>query len=107
MSQLTVGTCARLHHATSSEDEVFHTLHTVQFLTVKKVNPNSTTNNPTVDRYRIILSDGVNLVQAMLATQLNSLVYENKIGKHTVTVLEKVTLNYVQEKRYASQLSFL
>lgn len=97
--QLTAGSCARLHHATPEDEDLFNSPHTVQFLSIKKVTPTSTTNNPSVDRYRIILSDGINFVQAMLATQLNHLVQENAIGKHTVATIEKLTCNYVQEKR--------
>ena len=54
-----------------------------------------------MDRYRVIISDGVHFIQAMLATQLNDLVRTNAIGKHTVVVVEKATCNYVQAKRYA------
>jgi len=45
------------------------------------------------------MSDGVHYMQAMLATQLNGMVQDNTIQKGTVALLEKLTCNYVQEKR--------
>lgn len=99
MSQLSAGICARLNEAQPGDEDLFTSGHTVQFLSIKKVNPTSTTNNPAIDRYRIIISDGERFLQAMLATQLNLLVHQNEIGKNTVAVIEKFTANYVQDKR--------
>ena len=100
MVQLTAGCCSRLFNATPEDDLLFDQEHIVQFLSIKKVNA----NNPNgLDRYRIIISDGIHFIQAMLATQLNSLVNDNSIGKNTVAVIEKLTCNYVQEKRYATR----
>ncbi|KAG6917933.1 hypothetical protein DXG01_000370 [Tephrocybe rancida] len=96
MVQLTAGICARLHHASPDDQELFNGPHTVQFLSIKKVNSG---NSGPVDRYRIIVSDGINFLQAMLATQLNGMVNDATIGKHTVAVIEKLTCNYVQEKK--------
>lgn len=101
MVQLTAGSCYRLQHATPEDEELFNGQHTVQFLSIKKVN---SVNPGGVDRYRIIMSDGIYFIQAMLATQLNSMVNDNTIGKHTIAVIEKLTCNYVQEKRYATHL---
>ncbi|KAF9469219.1 hypothetical protein BDZ94DRAFT_1207242 [Collybia nuda] len=97
MVQLTAGSCYRLHHATVEEEEIFNTPHTIQFLSIKKVNAGASGAAP--DRFRVIMSDGVYFIQAMLATQLNSMVNDNTIGKHTIAVVEKLTCNYVQEKR--------
>ena len=66
----------------------------VQFLSLKKVS-----TVPNHDRYRIIVSHGVNYMQAMLATQLNEKVQENQITKGSIVVIERYTCNYVQEKR--------
>ncbi|KAF8798141.1 replication factor-a protein [Phlegmacium glaucopus] len=95
--QLTAGSCEMLQNATPEDVDVFNTPHTVQFLSIKKVVQNP--SNPTPDRYRIIMSDGIHYMQAMLATQLNGMVQENTIARNTVAVLEKLTCNYVQEKR--------
>jgi replication factor A1 len=103
VTQLTAGCCTRLHHATPEDDALFEQEHIVQFLSIKKVNSN---NAAGVDRYRIIISDGINFIQAMLATQLNSMVNDNIIGKHTIAVIDKLTCNYVQEKRYVTRRVF-
>jgi len=101
MVQLTAGSCHRLSNASPDDDNLFNGPHTVQFLSIKKVN----SGNPSgVDRFRIIMSDGINFLQAMLATQLNGMVNDQTIGKHTVAVIEKLTCNYIQEKRYATRL---
>ncbi|TFK42451.1 replication factor-a protein [Crucibulum laeve] len=93
--QLTAGSATSLHNSSPDDEDIFDAPHTVQFLSIKKVN--SSANS--VDRYRIIMSDGEHFVQAMLATQLNGMVQDNTIGKNTVAVIEKLTCNYVQEKR--------
>jgi replication factor A1 len=106
MSQLTAGSCARISAAEPEDEDLFTTHHTLQFLSIKKVNPpNSASNAP--DRFRIIMSDGIHFVQAMLATQLNSLVQEQQITKNSIAVIEKLTCNYVQEKRWARRVFFL
>ncbi|KAF8077769.1 hypothetical protein FPV67DRAFT_1775138 [Lyophyllum atratum] len=96
MVQLTAGSCHRLSNASPDDDDLFNGPHTVQFLSIKKVNSG---NAGGTDRFRIIMSDGINFLQAMLATQLNSMVNDQTIGKHTVAVIEKLTCNYIQEKR--------
>jgi len=99
MTQLSAGICLRLHNAQTGDEDLFTAGHTVQFLSIKQVTPNSSGNNSALDRYRIIMSDGEHFLQAMLATQLNSLVQDNSIGKNTVAVIEKLTCNFVQNKR--------
>jgi len=101
MVQLTAGSCYRLYNADPNDDDLFNNPHTLQVLSIKKV---SAANTGSVDRYRIIISDGIHFMQAMLATQLNSMVNDNSIGKHTVIGVDKLTCNYVQEKRYATRL---
>lgn len=100
--QLSSGSCKLLQNATPDDIEVFESEHTLQLLSIKKVGntgPNANPNAP--ERYRIIMSDGIHYMQAMLATQLNNMVQENEIGRNTIAVIEKLTCNYVQEKRYA------
>jgi len=99
MSQLSAGICLRLSSAQQADEELFNAEHTVQFVSIKKVTPATTTSNPSIDRYRIIFSDGEHYLQAMLATQLNGLVHSNAIGRNTVAIIEKLTGNYVQGKR--------
>ena len=103
--QLTAGSCELLQNATPEDIDVFNTQHVMQFLSIKQVGQHPTSSTP--DRYRIIMSDGIHYMQAMLATQLNSMVQENTIGKNTVAVLEKLTCNYVQKKRSRIKLHIL
>lgn len=96
--QLTAGICARLSDVSNIEDSVLNSSPTVQFLSFKKVAP-TTGGAANLDRYRIIISDGEHFLQAMLATQLNHLVDEERIKKHSVAVIEKFSCNLVQDKR--------
>lgn len=98
--QLSAGSCRRLQTAPHADDSVYDAPHTIQFLSIKKVNSTSVTGGP-LERYRIIISDGVHFIQAMLATQLNNLVNEQTISRNTVAVIEKSTCNTVQGKKYA------
>ncbi|THV07795.1 replication factor-A protein 1 [Dendrothele bispora CBS 962.96] len=95
--QLEEGICAQLAAATPNDDHIFTSPHVLQLLSVKKIG-SSATNNPN-DRFRVILSDGQHFIQAMLATQLNNLYYEHAIEKHTVIKTERLSCNFVQEKR--------
>jgi len=98
MVQLSVGCCSHLLYATPEDGLSFDQEHIVQFLSIKKV------NNPSgPDRYRIVISDGIHFIQAMLGTQLNSLVNDNSIGKNTVAVIEKLMYNSVLGRRYAKR----
>ncbi|KAJ3506293.1 hypothetical protein NMY22_g17301 [Coprinellus aureogranulatus] len=97
--QLSAGSCKRLQTAPHSDDTVYDSPHTIQFLSIKKVNSTNANGGP-LERYRIIVSDGIHFIQAMLATQLNSLVNEQTITRNTVAVIEKSTCNTVQGKKY-------
>ncbi|KAF7295538.1 Replication protein A subunit [Mycena indigotica] len=96
MVQLSANSCISLHTAESTDLDVFDGTHTLQVLSVKPVESHAAT---AVDRYRIIIADGIHFVQAMLATQLNHLVSEDKVKKYTIVNITKMTCNYVQEKR--------
>ncbi|CAK5277292.1 unnamed protein product [Mycena citricolor] len=102
LSDLSKGSCDALQNAAQGDASVFDTVHTLQVLSVRVVNQNST--GATVPRFRIIVSDGEHFVQAMLATQLNTLVNEDgngpvKIKKNTIVNVTKMTCNIVQGKR--------
>ncbi|KAH9928151.1 replication factor-a protein [Fomitopsis serialis] len=96
--QLTAGICSRLADVTNIEDKILESQPTIQFLSFKKVAP-TTAGAATVDRYRIIVSDGEHFLQAMLATQLNHLIEEERIKKHSIAVIDKFSCNLVQDKR--------
>jgi len=71
----------------------------LQVLAVKRIN--STTPNST-ERWRVVLSDGVNFIKSMLATQLNPMVQNNEIVKGGLIKLGQYTMNKMKEKRYAA-----
>lgn len=95
--QLTTGICMQLNGVSSeAEQEQLCAAHpTVQILSIKKVGQSGNT----VDRYRVIVSDGEYFLQAMLATQVNKLVEDGTLMKNSVVVIDKFTCNYVQEKK--------
>jgi replication factor A1 len=76
----------------SSTDQQIETEKIVQFLSVKKVGNAG-------ERYRLIISDGEYFIQAMLATQCNSLVDSETLTRFSVTAIERATCNLVQGKR--------
>ncbi len=99
--ELTPGTIQRLKTAPSEDLDVLKTEYVVQILSLKKIGA-ATVNGP--DRYRIIISDGVYYMQAMLATPLNHMVLDNTLARGSIVALEKLTCNYLKEKRYASRV---
>ena len=101
---LSVGICQRLNSGDKDDESLWNSKPTVQFLSIKKVaasNTSSAVNNPNsaTDRYRIIISDGQNFLQAMLATQLNHLVEEDRISKNTIAVIENMSCQPILENR--------
>ncbi|KAI6005784.1 hypothetical protein EDD15DRAFT_2384466 [Pisolithus albus] len=98
MVQLTSGICSRLSEATPAEIDEIGGGYTVQLVSIKKVTAVSAAA-PAIDRYRIIMSDGVHFIQAMLATQLNDLVSNEEIVKNSVVIIDKLTCNVLGDKR--------
>ncbi|KAJ3214341.1 Replication factor A protein 1 [Dinochytrium kinnereticum] len=76
----------------------------VQVLNIKKYGPQESKGTEP-ERYRIIISDGEFFTQAMLSTQLNHLVTEERIVKHSVVVLNHFICNIVGPKRILILLS--
>lgn len=106
---LSGGICQRLNAGDSNDESIWGTKPTLQFLSIKKVvpgtNPGPNNPNATTDRYRIIISDGLHFLQAMLATQLNYLVEEDRIGKNTIALIENMSCQTITDKRSVSRLS--
>lgn len=48
----------------------------------------------------MILSDGENFLQSMLATNLNYTVTDSQVVKHSIIRVNKFTYNIVQDRRY-------
>ncbi|KAH9004999.1 replication factor-a protein [Lactarius hatsudake] len=110
-TDLTQGICERLNFGDKDDESLWGTKPTLQFLSIKKVVASAATNSPsnqgapTTDRYRIIISDGVHFLQAMLATQLNYLVEEDRIGKNTIALIENMSCQHIMDKRLVILLS--
>ena len=47
---------------------------------MKKIGQNQTGPQSASDRFRLVISDGINNCQAMLATQQNQLVFDDKVA---------------------------
>ena len=103
--QLTEGICQRLNSGDKDDESLWSSKPTLQFLSIKKVVASGTTNSSnnqgtsSNDRYRIIISDGQYFLQAMLATQLNYLVEEDRIGKNTIASIETMSCQHILDKR--------
>eukprot|EP00741_Cyanophora_paradoxa_P004684 tig00000823_g4546.t1 len=68
---------------------------TLQVVDIKKVAPTSNA----LERYRIVISDGVHCSQGMLATQLNQNVLDETLRLYDVLVLEEHVANLIQNRR--------
>ena len=98
-SSLTTGIVAKAFNAVDP-DEVDNLQPTVQLLSVKKV-PKTGRDSTGPDRYRIIVSDGVQFIQAMLATQLNDLVESGQIRRNVIVRLTRFAPQNISAKRWA------
>lgn len=76
----------------------------LQIIHLKKLNaanPNNTAqvNDPANDRYRVILSDGVAYMQAMLGISCNELAANELLKANTLISLKKFTSSLVKDRR--------
>lgn len=94
--ELTAGIVAKAFNAVDPS-EVENLQPTVQLLSIKKVANARDTNNP--DRYRIIVSDGAQFIQAMLATQLNDLVEAGQLRRNVIVRLNKFAAQNISAKK--------
>ncbi|KAF8623485.1 hypothetical protein AX15_006268 [Amanita polypyramis BW_CC] len=93
--QLTVGSCAQLHSVSSKDNSALDKEHVLQVLSIKQVNAPT----PSVPvRYRIIVSDGENYIQVLLATQLNQYVQDQEIQRNSVIKIAKAMYSVAQNK---------
>ena len=96
--QLSTGSIERLLTADNGDSSLWEAGHTLQLLSLKKIGP--VREGAASDRYRLVVSDGKHYTQAMLATQLSSMVDKGSIGKFTVVNIEKLSCNNVQNKKW-------
>jgi replication factor A1 len=100
--ELTKGICERLTNASDGDTDVFDTPATLQCLNIK---PISTTDSAPSDRYRVILSDGENIIPSMLASQAAELIQTGALTKLSVVSVERFTSNYLQNgRRYVKRV---
>ncbi|KAF8892441.1 hypothetical protein BD779DRAFT_1642450 [Infundibulicybe gibba] len=105
LPELSAGSCLRLKNANPNDEEVLNAPHVLQLIVIRMAKSAPSTNPNAIDRYCIVMSDGIHVIQAMLATQLNEMVTDNIITRNTVIVTEKVTCTDVQGKRLLVVLS--
>ena len=104
-TELSTGSVKGLVNAEPGDNDLWEADHVLQLASVKKIGPAREGQGP--DRYRIVLSDGVNYTQSMLATQLNHLVEDGELKKNTIVKVEKLTCNMVQGKRCVDEHALL
>lgn len=92
---LTPGGVARVYQEDTTGKPI------VQVIDLKVIGTPLTANNPG-RRYRLIISDGVHFQQAMLATQMNTLVTEEKLQNLGIIRMEEFVTNVIAHKRYVS-----
>jgi hypothetical protein len=91
--QLTAGLCDQIASSTDFENPVWNTSHTVQILHAKAIG----TSNQT--RWRIAISDGAEVVQGIVATQLNPLLEESRAIKGSIVRVQRLRINPINDKR--------
>lgn len=114
---LSAGAVRDLHSQPQDEQTALATEPTLQVLSVKKVSSAAGTDRyrcalpslcqPTAtDGDRLIMSDGVHFMQAMLATQLNHMITSDPpaLEKNTIVRLIQYACNIVQNRRYVLPL---
>lgn len=83
--------------ASQEDDQLFVSPHIVQVLSIKLLPQQSKPQS--VDRYRIIISDGLHFIQAMIATQLNGLIASEEFTRFSTIKITRLTANMVQGKK--------
>ncbi|KAI8825732.1 uncharacterized protein EV422DRAFT_513990 [Fimicolochytrium jonesii] len=95
--QLTQG-CLQAAYGETQAAPTSYPEATVQILNIKQIQtPAGGSGGP--DRWRLIISDGVHFMQAMLATQLNGYVTSQELKKYGVIKLKRYLCNTVAQKR--------
>lgn len=98
-AELTAGSLMKLLNSREDDEQLWSAGHIIQIVSMKKVTNPGREGQSGMDRYRLIISDGAYFTQAMLATQLNHMVDEERLGKLDVVKVEKLTCNTVQNKK--------
>jgi len=100
---LSEGFCAKANVATSSED-IPGPPPVIQILSVKKIVGGA--GNIAADRHRVIISDGVQFMQAMLSTAANERVEDGTFRRLGVMTLTKWEPQNLKGARWVETLYF-
>ena len=85
MAALSTGAIQQMYNGDTSSKPTLQLID-VQLIDVKRIPASA----PQADRYRLIISDGVFFMQAMLATQLNGLVEAGQVSVYRTRVRSSV-----------------
>lgn len=91
--QLTTGVCEQIANSTGSKDPVWSTSPIVQIVQAKAIETGEQV------RWRIVVSDGLHVMQAMVVTQLNSMLENGDVGKGSIIRVERFAMNTIQNRR--------
>lgn len=89
---LATGVCQQIASA-GAQDPVWSSTPILQIVQAKAIETNGQT------RWRIVISDGVHALQAMVITQLNDLFEDGHVGKGSIIRLERFAINMIQGRR--------
>lgn len=92
--KLTEGAIAMLSDRESQQNTDLKPV--LQVMDVRLVNTQNHTN--ATERYRLLLSDGVNTQQGMLATQRNELVNSKRLQNGSIVQLTQFVCNVIQNR---------
>lgn len=71
----------------------------LQVLELKNIRPSSGLLGEPKDRFRVVISDGVNSCQALLSSQHNHLVVDNMLEQHSIIEVSECLCNVVKDCR--------
>jgi hypothetical protein len=91
--QLTTGVCDQIASSSSKDDPVWASSPIMQIVQAKVIETGGQT------RWRIIISDGAHVLQAMVITALNTLFENGDAGKGTIVRLLRFGINTIQGRR--------
>jgi replication factor A1 len=100
--ELSSGFCAKANVVDTSEG-IPGPPPVVQILSIKKIAGG--TGNVATDRHRVILSDGLQFMQAMLSTSANERVEDGTFRRNAVMTLTKWEPQNLKGSRWARQVS--
>ena len=90
--QLTTGVCDKIASA-SKDDPVWASLPVMQIVQAKVIETGGQT------RWRVVISDGVHVLQAMAVAALNTMFENGEAGKGSIVRLLRFAINTIQGRR--------